>query len=153
MDCSLPGSSVHGIFQARVLEWGAIAFSESTKLQWLKHGSKCPIHPQNSPYTPGILWKKKREPWHEIRPLNQPSLQLITEVNRSRSAGGEPCFSSPRPWNHCWKLLQNNKLQLGTLKSDPESSPFCCFERPNYQNYWGIKLTFSLIIHWRHQGR
>ena len=28
MDCSLPGSSVHWIFQARVLEWGAIAFSE-----------------------------------------------------------------------------------------------------------------------------
>ena len=27
MDCSPPGSSVHGIFQARVLEWGAIAFS------------------------------------------------------------------------------------------------------------------------------
>ena len=27
MDCSLPGSSVHGIFQERVLEWGAIAFS------------------------------------------------------------------------------------------------------------------------------
>ena len=29
MDCSLLGSSVHGIFQARVLEWGAIAFSET----------------------------------------------------------------------------------------------------------------------------
>ena len=27
MDCSLPGSSVHGILQARVLEWVAIAFS------------------------------------------------------------------------------------------------------------------------------
>ena len=27
MDCSLPGSSIHGILQARVLEWGAIAFS------------------------------------------------------------------------------------------------------------------------------
>jgi len=27
MGCSLPGSSIHGIFQARVLEWGAIAFS------------------------------------------------------------------------------------------------------------------------------
>ena len=26
MDCSLPGSFVHGIFQAKVLEWGAIAF-------------------------------------------------------------------------------------------------------------------------------
>ena len=30
MDCNLPGSSIHGIFQARVLEWGAIAFSEYT---------------------------------------------------------------------------------------------------------------------------
>ena len=30
MDCSLPGSSVHGIFQARVVEWGAIAFSNSS---------------------------------------------------------------------------------------------------------------------------
>ena len=28
MDCSLQGSSIHGTFQARVLEWGAIAFSE-----------------------------------------------------------------------------------------------------------------------------
>ena len=31
MDCSLPGSSVHGIFQARVLEWVAIAFSNAWK--------------------------------------------------------------------------------------------------------------------------
>ena len=29
VDCSLPGSSAHGIFQARILEWGAIAFSEA----------------------------------------------------------------------------------------------------------------------------
>ena len=33
MDCSLPGSSVHEIFQARVLEWGAIAFSEFNKIK------------------------------------------------------------------------------------------------------------------------
>ena len=33
MDCSLPGSSVHGIFQARVLEWGAIAFSKKQTSQ------------------------------------------------------------------------------------------------------------------------
>ena len=32
MDCSLPGSSVHGIFQAKVLEWGATAFSDSYPL-------------------------------------------------------------------------------------------------------------------------
>ena len=33
IDCSLPGSSVHGIFQAKVLEWGAIAFSAQRKLE------------------------------------------------------------------------------------------------------------------------
>ena len=33
MDYSLPGSSIHGIFQARVLEWGAIAFSKLTSLK------------------------------------------------------------------------------------------------------------------------
>ena len=32
MDCSLPDSSVHEIFQARVLEWGAIAFSNNEQL-------------------------------------------------------------------------------------------------------------------------
>ena len=31
MDCSLPGSSFHGIFQATVLEWGAIAFKGTSK--------------------------------------------------------------------------------------------------------------------------
>ena len=34
MDCSLPGSSTHGIFQARVLEWGAIAFSAGPITSW-----------------------------------------------------------------------------------------------------------------------
>ena len=63
MDCSLPGSSVHGILQARVLEWVAIAFSEAknspyqnkinkkrkmwlkgerTSKYWIKWHSKCP---------------------------------------------------------------------------------------------------------------
>ena len=36
MDCSLPGSSVHGIFQAWVLEWGAIAFSNSFEVAFKK---------------------------------------------------------------------------------------------------------------------
>ena len=36
MDYSLPGSSVHGIFQARVLEWGCIAFSDTLLYPYLK---------------------------------------------------------------------------------------------------------------------
>ena len=36
MDCSLPGSSVHGIFQATVLEWVAVAFSGKTNMRQAK---------------------------------------------------------------------------------------------------------------------
>ena len=36
IDCSLPGSSVHGIFQARILEWGAIAFSNNQSRKHIK---------------------------------------------------------------------------------------------------------------------
>ena len=44
MDCSLPGSSVHGIFQARELEWGAIAmlgyYISSLGMHWGSHCTK-----------------------------------------------------------------------------------------------------------------
>jgi len=41
-DCSLPGSSIHGIFQARVLEWGAIAFSDlNSHIYTFAHITRC----------------------------------------------------------------------------------------------------------------
>ena len=42
MDCSLPGSSVHGIFQARVVEWGAIALEHEIST----NGSSATGYPQ-----------------------------------------------------------------------------------------------------------
>ena len=50
MDCSLPGSSVHGIFQARVLEWGAIACSEDL----IPHYLLSPQHLLSSPPSPSL---------------------------------------------------------------------------------------------------
>ena len=40
MDCSLPGSSIHGVFQARVLEWVAIAFSVGILIKYHEGGKK-----------------------------------------------------------------------------------------------------------------
>ena len=57
MDCSLPGSSVHGIFQATVLEWGAIAFSEPSttsaefqNFNWLHNNFPTPNQPCDTIY-------------------------------------------------------------------------------------------------------
>ena len=40
MDCSPPGSSVHGIFQARVLDWGAIASAVGSRVEKFSNGKK-----------------------------------------------------------------------------------------------------------------
>ena len=50
MDCSLPGFSVHGIFQARVLEWGAIALSGNHQRNFQKHRDLGPT-PEESDVT------------------------------------------------------------------------------------------------------
>ena len=71
-DCSLPGFSVHGIFQARVLEWVAISFSKwNTAAATAKSLQSCPTlcdpiegSPPSSP-TPGILQARTLE-WGAI---------------------------------------------------------------------------------------
>ena len=50
MDCNLPGSSVHGIFQVRVLEWVAIAFSHTGAIYITKN--IIPIFPKICAYSP-----------------------------------------------------------------------------------------------------
>ena len=60
MDCSPPGSSVHGIFQARVLEWGAIPSSRDLPHPGIKPGSSTlqvgslPCKPPGKPKNPGL---------------------------------------------------------------------------------------------------
>ena len=58
MDCSLPGSSAHGIFQARVLEWGAIAFSGSN-LARVQRGTV--THPKSQINVEGCVSSLKEE--------------------------------------------------------------------------------------------
>ena len=67
MDCSLPGSSIHGIFQARVPEWGAIAFSDfAFLLLLLSHFSRvrlC-VTPQTAAHqAPPSLGFSRQDHW------------------------------------------------------------------------------------------
>ena len=66
MDCSLPGSSIHGIFQARVLEWDAIAFS-NMRVCILKNQS-VPKNVQFREKTAWLAcWLKEKEPVCQCR--------------------------------------------------------------------------------------
>ena len=59
-DCSLPGSSVHGILQARILEWAAISSSRGSRLLLWQAGS-LPLTPPGNPMIIAILQFKIRE--------------------------------------------------------------------------------------------
>ena len=89
MDCSPPGFSVHGIFRARVLEWGAIAFSEDQKYVASKQKSLVAI--------PNLLWsntKRKKCTTHcKILEAEQEANHLLTLSQPSRSQAAAVQFS------------------------------------------------------------
>ena len=63
MDCSLPGSSVHGIFQARLLQWGAIAFSakrpQTYIYEWVGPYSNKTFISEKGSEEPQTIWYKE----------------------------------------------------------------------------------------------
>ena len=67
-DCSPPGSSIHGIFQARVLEWGAITFSvlevlrgEPSDSLLLQHFTGQGLSGVSQPVSPGADWSQNHK--------------------------------------------------------------------------------------------
>ena len=81
MDCSPPGSSIHGIFQARVLEWGAIAFSDIL--------------------TPYIKLKKVGKTTRLFRyDLNQIPYDYTVEINKFKGLDLIECLK-----NYGWRFM------------------------------------------------
>ena len=98
MDCSLPGSSVHGIFQARVLEWGAIAFSvhpfredqdPTPRLKYCFFWLFLPV--SASPSFPIYLFKPA--PWNSGKVL-EAEWSLFSIIKEGETQKG---FSAPEP--------------------------------------------------------
>ena len=73
MDCSLPGSSVHGIFQARVLEWRAVAFSVMYSAYKLnKQGDS--IQPWRIPFS---IWNQSVVPCPVLTVASWPAYRFL----------------------------------------------------------------------------
>ena len=116
MDCSPPGSSAHGIFQARVLEWGAIAFSS---VQFSSVAQSCPIlcDPMNRS-TPGL-----------------PVHHLLLEFTQT------PSIESVMPSSHlilCCPLLLLLPIPLSIRVFSNESTPHM-----RWPNYWSFSFSIS----------
>ena len=80
MDCSLPGSSVHGIFQTRVLEWGAIAFSPyGWAIEYITQGKVFPTPtPKMEVSSSHLLRRKQRNNGHLLTPFSLSQERMLT---------------------------------------------------------------------------
>ena len=96
MDCSLSGSSVHGIFQARVLEWIATSFSR---------GSSQPRNQTWVSCIAGKCFKSEKSKWCEILGwINQTGIKIVGRyINHLRSAGDKTVMAE-------WKEELKNLL-------------------------------------------
>ena len=152
MDCSLPGSSVHGIFQARVVEWGAIAFSKSwNKICWTYWFLVCfwvlyvillicvfkPVlipHSEKAmaPHSSTLAW---RIPWTEepgrLQSMGSRRVEhdWATSLSRIGEGNGNPlqcsCLENPRDGGACWAAIYGVAQSRTRLKwlGSPSLSP------------------------------
>jgi len=82
MDCSLPGSSVHGIFQARVLEWGAIAFSGSNNKSGIINWAVLSGHYLNKGAENYLIWSIWDPVRARLKPSDGPDFMIKTFHNK-----------------------------------------------------------------------
>ena len=93
MDCSLPGSSVHGIFQARVLEWVAISFSRGSS--WPRDRTRI-SHIVGRCFT---VWVMREELTHWKRPWCWERWRAGGERD---NRGWDGWMASPTQWTRVW---------------------------------------------------
>ena len=95
MDCSLPGSSVHGIFQARVLEWATIAFSVLIIKYLIIQFSSCPTlcDPMNRS-TPGLPVH------HQLPEFTQTHIHRVSDAIQPSHPLSSPSPPAPNPSQH-----------------------------------------------------
>ena len=81
MNCSLPGSSVHGIFQARVLKWGATAFSHSLTSLY---------------FFPTVVPSTGVKSYHQTEHIHDAWLWLGPSATLNNFLGSQPALNLPR---------------------------------------------------------
>ena len=132
MDCSLPGSSVHGIFQARILEWVAISFS--------RESSQPRDQTQVSPHCRQTLYRLSYQGNHNIFTGSKYTtlwewiwfLELVkSHLNPEKAM---TTHSSTLAWKIPWTEEPGRLQSMGSL---------------GIEHNWGTSLSLFTFMHWR----
>ena len=113
MDCSLPGFSIHGIFQARVLEWGAIAFSKETISKVKRQPSEWEKITANETTDKGLISKIYKQLIQlNARKTNNPIKKWEKDLNRHFSK--EDTKMANKHMKRCSTSLIIREIQIKT---------------------------------------
>ena len=120
MDCSPPGSSVHGIFQARVLEWGAIAFSASSSYESANPINRAPLS------------------WPHLKPITSQRFQLQIPSHQKlglwqRNVGGG------------WRHSSHNQCLRDVAKSRGDNSWSLIPKDPELRNIHSNQSSWAFL--------
>ena len=109
MDWSLPGSSVHGIFQARVLEWGGIAFSRLFGQKPTIHSPHVKLHERDILQTQKHAWPKQKNIAKTVVTTTKQQFRLSTSATCLSFPPVMVCSGVPMKWE-MWKILVQSVL-------------------------------------------
>ena len=132
MNCSLPGCSVHGILQARVLEWVAISFSNRNKMHNTCNALESA---QNHPSTPG--------PWKNCLSQNQ---FLMPKRLGTAALGSAPLNLLPgSKRNKRWRICEDEGLAEAQSHSRAwvSSGTWRVMQSPTWMRNWLLSHTVS----------
>ena len=136
MDYSLPGSSVHGIFQARVLEWVAISFSRGSS------------QPRDRTWVSSTA-ARRFTVWATREAKNRLQLQCSAYqdthdiFHKTGTNNSKVCMESKRPWIVKAILRKNNNAENIT---QPDVEPY-------YKTMRNCYIYYSYIVWYQHKKR
>ena len=145
MDCSLPGSSIHGILQARILEWVAISFS---KTPFIHHKSCFPfwfIPTETIQLLYGDLWQAEH-----CKRFSDACKELNSQVQCSQATAGDRRMNKPQQWSLSAPLCSllarltfppvTTPTDLGPNYSAPSNNPVFIWK------FAPPRLSFNVVL-------
>ena len=145
-DCSLPGSSVYGILQARVLEWGAIALSRRSHTDACKHGVRVGKRGSPKENPGGVAWRNKKGKRVEGRAgtNNSPLQAPLPHPTPASCAGAQGRASCPLPFSPAREAPGGSTWYLWAQLTEVSFPP----RKPPHHNLClCLHRTFLLLIY------
>ena len=156
MDCSPPSSSVHGILQARILEWVVISFFRGSS--WPRDRAPCPLHllhwqvnslPLVPPGKPIIgiqhfLKNKWGLPWDDTHNTETFKVECKSQLPTFQLCGFFPCQrTEPKPLNNVYTVNHLQRCsyrlcQLDSLNSKPYPDDFLVIGKLRQFPHWRV---------------